>query len=111
GVGGHDPVLDSVVDHLDEVAAAVRAAVQIPSFGGAADGLPPRRARDIAHAGSERGKDRIEVLHDRVLAADHQAVSTLASPDAAAGAHIDVVHALVGELPCAPDIVDVIRIA
>ena len=28
GVGGHDPVLDAVVDHLHEVARAVRAAVE-----------------------------------------------------------------------------------
>ena len=33
GVGGHDPVLDPVVDHLHEVAGAVRAAVQVAVLG------------------------------------------------------------------------------
>src|SRR5439155_697290 len=74
-VGGHDPVLNSVVDHLHEVAAAVRPAVEIPALGGAVYGLPPRSAGDTARAGSERGKDRIEALHHGVLAADHQAIS------------------------------------
>ena len=35
-VGGHDAVLDAVVDHLDEVAGAARPAVQVAVFGGAA---------------------------------------------------------------------------
>ena len=35
GVGGHEAVLDAVVDHLDEVARARRAAVQVAVLGGA----------------------------------------------------------------------------
>src|SRR5262249_29399442 len=31
-VGGHDPVLDPVVDHLDEVSGAIRPAVEIPAL-------------------------------------------------------------------------------
>jgi hypothetical protein len=34
GIGGHQPVLDPVMDHLDEVAGAARSAVQIAAFGG-----------------------------------------------------------------------------
>ena len=33
GEGGHHPVLDAVVDHLHEVAGAVRAAVQVAVLG------------------------------------------------------------------------------
>src|SRR5262249_55992190 len=40
GVGGHDSVLDSVVDHLDKMAGAVWTTVQIPLFGGAFRLLP-----------------------------------------------------------------------
>ena len=36
GVGSHEAVLDAVVDHFDEVAGAVRAAVQVALLGGAA---------------------------------------------------------------------------
>ena len=37
GIGGHDAVLDAVVDHFDEVPGPVRPAVQIAVFGRAAD--------------------------------------------------------------------------
>src|SRR5262245_46639829 len=40
GIGGHDSVLDPVVDHLDEVAGTVRPAVQIAALGGPTVGLP-----------------------------------------------------------------------
>ena len=43
GVGGHEAVLNTVVDHLDEVTGTVRTAVQVTEFGGAADLL----ARDV----------------------------------------------------------------
>src|SRR5438046_2792283 len=45
GVGGHEAVLDAVVDHLDEVAGAVGPAVQVAALRGAAGLLPPRRDR------------------------------------------------------------------
>ena len=40
-VGGHDPVLDPVVNHLDEVPGAIRPTVEIPALCGASHGLPP----------------------------------------------------------------------
>ena len=58
GVGGHDAVLDAVVDHLDEMAGAVRTAMQIALFGGAAQLLASRRARNVADARRQRGEDR-----------------------------------------------------
>jgi hypothetical protein len=45
------------------------------------------------------------------LAADHQAVAAFSSPDAAAGADVDIVNAAPGELFRAPDVIDVIGIA
>ena len=50
-------------------------------------------------------------LHDIGLAADHQAVAALQSPDAAAGADVDVMDALGLQFLGAANIVDVIRIA
>src|SRR5262245_9650153 len=89
GVGGHDSVLDSVVDHLDKVAGAARPTVKIPALGGAAEGLPPWSAGDIAGAWGQLREDRIEALHHLRLAPDHQAVPPLATPDAAAGPDVD----------------------
>ena len=40
-VGGHDTVFDAVMHHLDEVAGAVRPAVQVTPLGGAARLLHP----------------------------------------------------------------------
>ena len=111
GVGGHQAVLDAVVDHLDEVAGAVRSAVQVALLRRAAGLLAARRALDVADAGRQRGEDRVEMLHHVRLAADHHAVAALQPPHAAAGADIDVVDALGRQFLGAPDVVDVIRIA
>src|SRR5262249_56528442 len=54
GVGSHNPVLNSVVDHLDEMAAAVRAAVQVALFCGAIDPFAARRPGYVADARRER---------------------------------------------------------
>src|SRR5207245_8126272 len=51
GVGRHDPVLDPVVDHLDEVARAVRPAVEVPPLGRAVGLFSTRGAGDVAGAG------------------------------------------------------------
>ena len=57
-VGGHDAVLDAVVDHLDEVARAARTAVQVAVFGGAAYLLPTGRARRRLDTWRQGGEDR-----------------------------------------------------
>src|SRR6516162_7965287 len=111
GVGGHDAVLDPVMDHLDEVTGTVRPAVQVAELGSAADALASGRARDIPRAGSERLEDRIEMPHGRIRSADHHAVSALQTPDAAAGSDIHVVDPFRRELLGAADVVHVVRIA
>jgi hypothetical protein len=60
-IGGHDAVLDAIVDHLDEVTGAVRPAMQVTELGGAADILAPGRVRDVPRARGERLEDRIEM--------------------------------------------------
>ena len=111
GVGGHDAVLDAVVDHFDEVARAVGAAVEIALLGSAAELLAAGGARDVAGAGGESGEDGIEVFHDIVFAADHHAVAAFETPHAAAGADVDVVNLLRGEVFGAADVVDVVGVA
>src|SRR5262249_17896655 len=92
GVSGHDPVLDPVVDHLDEVSGAVRPAVKIPALGGAVDLLASRSAGDGAGAGRQPGEDRIETLDHFRLASDHQAVAALEPPDAPTRPAVHLAH-------------------
>src|SRR5262245_38353611 len=94
GVSRHDAVFDAVVDHLDEVAGAIWAAVQITQFGGAVELFAPRGARDVATARSQALEDRIETLDRVSLAPDHQAVASFQTPDAAASPYVHIVNPL-----------------
>ena len=78
GVGGHHAVLDAVVDHLHEVAGAVRAAVQEALLGvdelagcGRACAAPRRRRARAPRRSASRRADHLG------LAADHQAVAAV----------------------------------
>ena len=93
GVRLHQAVLDAVVDHLHVVPGARSADVE------------------VAALRSERVEDRLQRLHGRVLAADHQGVAHLEAPDPAAGAGIHVADALLRERLLAPDVVVEVRVA
>ena len=80
GVGGHDPVLDPVVDHLHEVAGARRAAVEIALLGRRRLALAPGVRGAALDTGRERAEERIEVRDGVVRAADHQAVARARGP-------------------------------
>ncbi len=84
GVRSHDGIFNSVVNHLHEVAAAVRAAMQVAFFGCTLGFLTAGGAIDVAAAGSQTLKNGIEVLNDAGLAADHLTIAAFQSPDAAA---------------------------
>jgi hypothetical protein len=56
------------------------------------------------------GKDRIEMVHDVRLAADHQAVAILQAPDTAAGPYVHVVYAALLQLPGAANIQTIVRV-
>src|SRR5215467_9797009 len=98
GISGHDAVFDTVVDHLDEMARAIVAAVEIAELSSAIQLLPPRRAGDISHSGRQRAEDWIEMRYHVGLASDHHAVAALQAPYAAAGADVDVMNSLGREL-------------
>ena len=110
-VGGHDAVLDAVVDHLDEVARAARTAVQVAVLGGAAYLLPTGRARRRLDTWGQGGENGVEALDDGFLAADHQAVAPLRPPDPAAGPDVHIVDALGFQLGGAADVIVVIGVA
>src|SRR5262249_62285356 len=81
--GRHHAVLDAVVDHLDEVARAVGAAVQPALLGGAGLTGAAGRARRGVHARREGAEYRRHVGYRVVVAADHEAVAAVEPPDAA----------------------------
>ena len=111
GIGGHDSVLNAVVDHLHKMTSAIWAAVQVTLFGGAIEILATGRARDVACAGRKRRENRIEALDHVVFPANHHAVAAFQAPYTAAGSHVHVVDPLRRELLGAPDVVDVVGIA
>src|SRR5262249_6616446 len=98
GIRLHQSVFNSVVDHLDEVPGAGRPAIEITLLSRAACFLPPRGERDIANARRKRLEDRIEVLNRVFWSADHHAVAAIDTPDAAAGADINVVDLAILQL-------------
>src|SRR5213083_1844877 len=73
--------------------------------------VAPRRARDVARPGRERGKDRIEPEYRFGVAADHHAIAALEAPHAAAGADVDVMDAAGLQRLGTSDVVLVERIA
>ena len=85
--------------------------MDVAFLGGAAKFFAAGSARDVAFAGSERFENRIEALHGFVGTADHHAIAAVDSPDAAAGADIDVVNAFGLELIGAAHIVFVVGVA
>src|SRR6201999_977007 len=84
GDRGHHAVLDAVVDHLDEVPGPGRPAVQVTLVGGALAVVQARGGRHHALARGDGLPDRVQPLHRLVVAADHQAVTAVQAPDAAA---------------------------
>src|SRR5437667_1667333 len=101
GISGHDPVLDSVVYHLDEVTCAVCTAVQISLFCSAGEVLPSRRTCDVAWARSEFGENWVEVPNHVGITPDHQAIAALKTshPAACSDVHIVISSRLVFLLP------------
>src|SRR5689334_15967638 len=110
-VRGHDAVLDSVVDHFDEMAGAVWPAMEIALLGCAVNFVTSAGTRNVTDPGSEPGKDGIQMLHDLLLAADHHAVTTFKSPNTAARADVYVVDISRRKFLGPPNVVDIIRIA
>src|SRR5215467_5694049 len=111
GIRRHHAVFDSVVYHLYKVATAVRATVQIALFSGTIELFATRSAGNIANSRSESRENRIEMLDDILLAADHHAVATFETPHAAAGTHVHVVDLLGCEILRALYVIDVVRVS
>src|SRR6202034_1165411 len=110
-VSRHDAILDSVVDHLDEVAGATGSAMQIALLRRAASLLATRCAGCRSDPGGDRSENRIEMLNDILFTADHKTVPTLRSPHSATGSGVDIVNAFGPQFIGSPDVVNVVRVA
>ena len=94
GIGLHQPVFDAVVHHLDKMPRAGRPGMQVALLSVRLTLPAGRRALNRADAGGERLEDRVEPVDRPFVAPNHQAVTPLQAPHAAAGSHVDVVHTL-----------------
>src|SRR6202049_1738598 len=111
GVRRHKPVLDSVVDHLYKVPAAIGATVQKARPGGPADRFAARRSRRAADAWRECRKSRVQVLYHAFFPANHHAVAAFKTPYTAARPHIYIMNFLWCEFLGATNIVAVVSVA
>ena len=92
-VGGHDAIFDAVMDHFDEMTAAVRPTIEIAIFRLA---RLARRANRTRRGGDFRCKgleDGIKMPDNFRLAADHLAVATLQPPYSSTYPDIDIMEA------------------
>ena len=110
-IRSHHAVFDAVMHHFDEMPGAIGPAVQIALFGGAVNFFATRRAFYVAAPRRQRREQRIEVLHDIGVAADHHAIAAFQPPNAAAGADVDEMNVPGFELLRPANIVNVIRVA
>src|SRR5207245_9215939 len=93
-ISGHQAVLDTIVNHLDKVPCARRAAVQIAVLGGAAHCFSSRCAGNIAATRGQGFEDGIETADNLSLAADHLTISAYHSQSATTGSDINIMNPL-----------------
>src|SRR5258708_27036061 len=111
GVGLHQAVLDTVVDHLDKMAGAGRAAIKVALFDGAGGLFTSGCARNVPAAWRQCFEDGIEMAKSFLRSANHHAVATLQTPHAAAGSYVDIVDSLVAQGDSAARVIFEIRVA
>src|SRR5438270_7527199 len=97
GVCLHNPVLDSIVDHLHEMPGTGRTAVNITLFRCASQLLPSGCTCNVATTGSKSFENWIELLDHFFWPADHHAVAALQAPNAPAGADVNIMNSLFAE--------------
>jgi hypothetical protein len=110
-VGGHDPVLDTVVDHFDKVATTMWPTEEVALLGGAAYLLASRSAGYCTDSRSKRREDGVKALGNFGLAADHEAVAAFESPDATTSTNVHVVDAVRLKCFSTTDIVVIVGVA
>src|SRR6266851_4909594 len=110
-VGSHDAVLNTIVDHLDEVTSATRSTAQIPLLGSSPHLCSSRGTRRCVDARGQGGEDRVEMLDHILFPANHQTIAALEAPHAAAGSAVHIVDPFRFEVGRTAKIIVVVRIA
>src|SRR5579862_4304414 len=87
------------------MAGAVRSGMDVTVLGARIAAVTARRARHVAGTRRQRLEDRVESVDDIFRAADHHAVAAFESPDAAAGANVDMMDVALFKSFGAADIV------
>jgi hypothetical protein len=95
----------------DEVARAIGPAMQEALLRACVAAAASRGARCGSDARCQRLEGRLQARHHIGFSADHQAVAPVLAGNAAAGADIDVMDSCRGQVPGAPDVVTIVRIA
>jgi hypothetical protein len=85
--------------------------MDVAALGAIVGGIAALGARDVAEARRERDEDRVEMIDDLLLAADHHAEAALQPPDPARGPDVDIMDALGGAIPGAMDVVTIEAVA
>ena len=109
-IGGHDAILNAIMNHFHEVAGTVWPAVKVTLLGSSAHLFSSRCSRCCIDARSQGREDRVEMLDDVLLTADHQAVTTLKAPDASTRSNVNIVNAFGLKFGSTPDIIMIVRI-
>src|SRR5947199_10770905 len=79
-VSGHDAVLNTIVDHFDEVTRTIGSTAKVPLFGSSPHLFSPSSACCCIDTRSQGREDRVEMLDNVLLTANHQAVPAIEAP-------------------------------
>ena len=110
GIGSHDPIFNSVMNHFHEVACARRPAVKVSLLCSSLGLFPAGGAGDVAHSRSQALKYRIEMFHGLFRTADHQAVAPIEPPGSPARSNIQIVNAFGEKRLGTADVIDIVRV-
>lgn len=99
------------MNHLNEVASAVGAAMKVPFFSGSSFRSTARSVINVTNTGSQSGEDRIKMLNDSGFATNHHAIAAIQTPNPTASANIDIMDAFYSEFFSSTNIVDIVRVS
>ncbi len=80
------------MDHLDEMTRSGGATVEEAFLRGAFEFFPTWRRRDSSLTGCQSLEDRLQAFYRIFVATDHQAITTIDTPDSTARAGVQIVN-------------------
>src|SRR6185437_2399162 len=80
-IGLHQAILDAIVDHLDETADAAGTTMDVAELYAGIAVFALGGPRDVTSPWRQRLEDRVQVIDSLFVAAAHQAVAALETPE------------------------------